>query len=78
MPEQQTITRQDHLAWCKRRALEYVDANDLQQAFASMASDLGKHKETAGHTGIRLGLLLMASGKLGIPREMRKFIEGFN
>lgn len=78
MAEQHAITRADHLAWCKQRALEYVDVGDLQQAFVSMTSDLGKHKETIDHIGIRLGLTLMVSGKLGIPREMRKFIEGFN
>lgn len=71
-------TRQEHLAWCKQRALEYVDAGDLQQAFVLMASDLGKHKETVDHIGIRLGLAMMASGHLDRPHEMRKFIEGFN
>ena len=35
-------TRAEHLAWCKKRALEYVDAGDLLQAYTSMASDLGK------------------------------------
>jgi len=41
-------TRQEHLEWCKKRALEYIDINDLQQAFASMVSDLNKHPETKG------------------------------
>jgi len=36
-------TRQAYLDWCKQRALEYVEANDPVQAFASMASDLRKH-----------------------------------
>jgi hypothetical protein len=34
------LTRDEHLARCKRRALEYVDAGDLTRAAASMASDL--------------------------------------
>lgn len=71
-------TRQEHLEWCKRRALEYVEINDPEQAFASMMSDLGKHKETAGHVGMRLGVSLLVGGRLNTPREMRKFIEGFN
>ena len=44
------MTRDEHLAWCKARALEYLDAGDLVNAVASMASDLTKHPETGrGH-----------------------------
>ena len=48
-------TRADHLAWCKSRALKYVDAGDLNQAYASMVSDLGKHPQTEDHAAIQLG-----------------------
>jgi len=72
------MTRTEHLEWCKRRALEYVDAGDLSQAYASIASDLSKHPETEGHVAIQLGMMLMISGNLNTPSEMRKFIEGFN
>jgi hypothetical protein len=41
-----TVTRDEHLAWCKKRALEYVDAGDLTNAVASMGSDLKKHPDT--------------------------------
>jgi hypothetical protein len=71
-------TRADHLAWCKKRALEYVDAGELSQAYASMASDLGKHPGTEGHSAIQLGAMLMFGGHLNTPERMRKFIEGFN
>mgnify|MGYP001585784122 CR=1 FL=1 len=73
-------TREEHLAWCKQRALKYVEAGDLIQAFTSMASDLGKHPETAGHVGIQLGmeLLMMGNYRVESASEMRKFIEGFN
>lgn len=73
-----TTTRAEHLAWCKERALEYCDAGDLQNALASMGSDLQKHPETAGHIGVGLGLAMMAGGQLSTQAEMRKFIEGFN
>ena len=33
------MIRQEHLDWCKKRALEYCDKGDVQDAFASMASD---------------------------------------
>jgi len=74
----QIITRRDHLIWCKRRALEYVDDGDLQQGFASMMSDLGKHDETSAHIGMKLGAALLVGGYLQTTRDMRKFIEGFN
>lgn len=72
------MTRAEHLEFCKKRALEYVDAGDLTQAFQSMDSDLGKHDETRGHPGVELGLGLMMAGHLATPHEMRKWIEGFN
>lgn len=71
-------TRAEHLAWCKKRALEYVDAGDINQALASMGSDLGKHEATQDHPGIKLGLQMMMAGFLNSPDEMRKFINGFN
>lgn len=69
---------QTHLAWCKQRALEYVDRGDLNLAFTSMASDLQKDPSTEGHAGVMLGLTLMMGGHLDTPDKMRKFIEGFN
>lgn len=71
-------TRAEHLAWCKRRALEYVEAGDIVNAFASMASDLGKHPETEGHIGIQLGMMELMAGLLATADQMRRFINGFN
>ena len=71
-------TRAEHLAWCKERALEYVDRGDTAQAFASMGSDLGKHPETEGHVAIQLGMMQIMTGGLSTPEDMRKFINGFN
>ena len=73
-----TTTRANHLARCKQRALEYVEAGDLQQAFASMTSDLGKHPETFRHSAIQLGMMMLMDGQLGTEQKMRNFIEGFN
>lgn len=36
------MTRAEHLQWAKDRALEYVAIGDMNQAFASMTSDLRK------------------------------------
>lgn len=72
------MTRAEHLQWCKDRAIEYLDKNDLQGAFMSMMSDLRKHEETADHSAIELGAMLMFNGHLSTQEEMRRFIEGFN
>ena len=72
------MTRAEHLEWCKKRALEYVDIGDLDQAWTSMASDLGKHEETRGHSAIKLGMMLLIGNCLSTPDKMRKFILGFN
>lgn len=72
------MDRAEHLAWCKKRALEYCDNGDLQNAFASMISDFGKHPDTANHAGIQLGMMMLIAGHLNTVEKMRKFIEGFN
>lgn len=71
-------TRPEHLKWCKQRALEYVDAGDLQQAFASFQSDMTKHPETNGHMALQMGTILLLGGQLSSERQMREWITGFN
>lgn len=72
------MNRAEHLRWAKDRALVYVDAGQTLTAFSSLASDLDKHPETAGHAAAELGMLQLLSGQLSSPREMREFIEGCN
>lgn len=72
------MTRAEHLQWAKDRALEYADLGDVSQAMASLGSDLNKHPETRGHSGIELMMMLAMTGNLDGPGELRKFIEGFN
>jgi hypothetical protein len=72
------MTRAEHLAWAKGRALEYADAGDTANAFASLASDLNKHPETTGHAAVELGGMLLFAGHLSTPAKMREFIEGVN
>ena len=76
------MTRQEHLAWCKERALGYLDANSkyfsVQDAYTSMVSDLRKHPETENHVAIELGMMQLIGGHLNSPEKMRHFIEGFN
>lgn len=72
------MERQEHLQWCKDRALEYVDQNDPSQAIASMLSDLRKHEDTANHSAIELTGMLLLNGQLNTPDKVRRHIEGFN
>lgn len=72
------LNRSEHVQWCKDRALEYCDRDDLQGAYGSMASDLRNHDETVNHPGIELGMMLLMTSKLSTQQEMRKYINGFN
>jgi hypothetical protein len=74
------MTRAEHLEWCKKRALEYVDVGDLKHALMSFASDIRKHDETKsiGHTVALLGLPLFMAGHLDTPEKMRDHINGYN
>jgi len=71
------MTRAEHMAWAKQRALEYVERGDLTNAVASMGSDLEKHAETADSASA----FLMMAGMLEIKngaQAVRRWIEGFN
>ena len=71
-------TREEHMNWCKTRALEYVEKGDLTNGITSMLSDLGKHDETREHGAIQLTMMLLMSGNLDTAEKMKKHIEGFN
>ena len=70
------MTREEHLAWCKVRAREYLDHGDVANAITSMMSDMSKHPETKeiDSTLSMLGLMAAANNDVN---EARRFIEGF-
>lgn len=70
------MSREDHLAWCKRRALEYVEAGDLAAAITSMLSDMGKHPGTQAE-GKAMAALGMAAVIQQDELAVVRFIEGF-
>jgi hypothetical protein len=71
-----TMTRDEHLAWAKKRALEYLDVGDLMNAFTSMGSDLSKHPDLK-----KIGAMMFPVGMLYVmrhdARQLRSWIEGF-
>lgn len=69
-------TREEHMIWCKMRALEYVDRDDCHNAVASMVSDISKHEETSDKTGM---LSMMGTMEISKGAEaVRRWINGFN
>ena len=72
------MNRQDHLDWCKKQALEYFDQGDVQNAVASMMSDMTKHEETAPAMKSPALIALGLQATMGDIGEARRFIEGFN
>ena len=74
------MTRDEHLEWAKRRALEYLDRGDWLEAWTSLASDLMKHPDLEKHPGIEIGMMFitMPNSNYTNVEEMRRFIEGFH
>jgi len=48
------VDRSAHLEWCKRRALDCLDAGQVHNAVASMLSGLHKHPETVPQCSLQL------------------------
>ena len=77
------MTRAEHLAWAKQRALAYLDIGDTSQAVASMVSDMRKHTGSdapyddalAFHPALEPRWVALVA--LGSPQEVRNWIEGF-
>jgi len=75
-------TRAEHVAWCKQRALEYVDQGELGQALASMTSDMRKHDDPDDPIDPTLIVFIYMEGtRLAAADDragFRRFIEGFD
>lgn len=72
-------TREEHLKWCKQRAMEYVKVGDYAQAVTSMLSDLRNHPENEpAASGIcaQLGFMELMRGPT--KESITRYIEGFN
>lgn len=76
------MSREDHLQFCKERALALTEPGphfNLLDAVTSMASDMEKHPETK--MGEALALLMMVGcmdAQKGDVAAVRRWIEGFN
>lgn len=68
------MTRAEHLEWAKKRAHEELERSGINDAVASMISDLGKHEETA--RSVMIGA--MVSMSVYDTESCKRFIDGFN
>jgi hypothetical protein len=71
------LTRDEYLDWCRKRALEHLDAGDLTRAVTSMASDLKTHPDTdnpALNGLVTIGMMYVTDGdKLAVQRWIERF-----
>lgn len=73
------MTRQEHLQWCKNRAMEYVNRGNLLEGVTSMMSDLEKYPETKSKGVLAaLGLLAAQQAQAGDREAVVRYINGFN
>ena len=67
------MTRDEHLAWAKERALAYLP--DITNALSSFVSDMTKHEELHNHAVLQLIAMHIMAGRLD-ERAVRDLIEG--
>lgn len=71
------MTRDEHIAWCKRRAIEEMEySKDPKQGVISMMSDIRKHPETNSEALKTLCMMTLMGPCT--DRGVREFINGFN
>jgi hypothetical protein len=71
------MTREEHLAWCKQRALAYIDRGEIKEGLTSMMSDMEKHPETSCPSLHTMTAGLMMIGDLNTIAKARRHIEGY-
>ena len=73
------MTREEHLKWCKERAIAEIDySKDPKQGIISIMSDLRKHPETNKEALISLCGMMLLSDRIKTRQQAIDFINGFN
>ena len=82
-----TMTRAEHLAWCKQRAMveyDYYIAHEnhdvaARNAVMSMVSDCRKHPDTDSHgAGPMAAFAMLNIQTLRSRADVQRFIDGYN
>jgi hypothetical protein len=73
------ISKQEHMQWCKDRALAYYDRGEKDSAIASFLSDVGTHPGTEHITnnGSMFMAKLCLQDGLGSRDQFAKAMKGF-
>jgi len=72
-------TREEHLKWCKERAIAEMDYyKDPSKAIVSMMSDIRKHPETASESLMALCTMQLMTKPHMSRQEAINFLDGFN
>ena len=85
------MNRQEHLDWCKERALKHCENGEALMAWLSFRSDMRKHELTREHIALPIGdqicgnflqspetMIAIELMNLTGVLNIRRFIEGFN
>lgn len=79
------MTREEHIKWCKERAIAEYDyyakiepASALRNGMASIMSDINKHPETKSETLQSLCMGQLITKPNMSRQEFVNFINGFN
>jgi hypothetical protein len=71
------LTRDEHLAWCRRQALEDVNAGDLAQSISTMETNLKICPDTdnpALRGLVMIGMMYVTEGdKASVQRWIERF-----
>jgi hypothetical protein len=71
------MTRDQHVAWCKRRALIYLENCLVGSAVASMWLDLGKHPEISIRASSPFILAGVRFAAADDRSALRRWIKGY-
>jgi hypothetical protein len=70
-----TESREEHVEWCKARAMEYYNEGDMQSAVTSMVSDMDKREDTKINSAlVMLSMTYLLHGSLS---DIKRWIQGF-
>lgn len=72
-----SLSRKDHLEWCKKRAKEAMQGGNYAAGWASFVQDMAEHPETRDHVFLATGNQLVFGGKITSVSEMEKHIDGY-
>lgn len=72
------MTREEHINWCKERAITEMDFyKEPSKGIISMMSDLRKHPETSDQVLASLCMLQLLNPNL-TRQQVINFLNGFN